>query len=73
MKTTGLVYVYWYVKHTLLFFACCSLAAEVFFWHFRLRGKQGGLRYITTHVGIPAELRGDTLSVQRVAELAIFF
>ena len=36
-----------------------------FFSHLRLLGKQGGRRYITTHVLIPAELRGGALSVQR--------
>ena len=33
------------------FSACCFPAAEAFFSHFRLRGKQGDLRYSTTHCG----------------------
>ena len=43
------------MKSALLFFgACCSPAAEGFSSHFRLWVQQGGLRYITAHVGIPA-------------------
>ena len=37
---------------------------RVSFSHFRLRGKQGGHRYITTHVWILAELRGGAPSIQ---------
>ena len=35
-----------------------------FFSHFGLRVQQGGPRYITMHVWIPAELRGGALSIQ---------
>ena len=54
------------LRNTCTFFslAWCSPAAEVFFSHFRLRGKQGGRRYITSHAWIPARLRGGVLNIQ---------
>ena len=53
---------------------CSSPAAEEIFSHdfFRLRGKQGGLRYITTHVGIPAEPPWRCSFTINVAELVLF-
>ena len=39
--------------------------AKIVFFHPRLRSNQGGLRYFTGHVGMPAELRDNALSIQR--------
>ena len=47
-----------------LVFGMLSSGGRGFFSHFRLRGKQGVRRYITTHVRILAELRGGALSIQ---------
>ena len=33
--------------------------AKIVFFHPRLRSNQGGLRYFTGHVGMPAELRDN--------------
>ena len=52
-------------KIFIAFFARCSPAAEGFLSYVRLRGNQGGRRYITTHAWIPAKLRGGALSIQR--------
>ena len=49
---------------TFLFWECCSPATEVFFSHFRPRGKHGGRGYVAMRVWILAELRSDALSVQ---------
>ena len=46
--------------------ACCSSAAKVFSRYFGCGASEGGdLRYISTHVGIPAEFCGGALSAQR--------
>ena len=45
-------------KNMHFFFHAVFKRPSVFFPHFRLRGKQWVPRYIMTHVGIPAELRG---------------
>ena len=52
-------------KYAFFLFGVLFNGGRVFFKQFRLRGKQGGLRYITTHIGIPAELRGGALNIQR--------
>lgn len=49
---------YIYVKYA-LFFGIVFSGGRVFFLRFRLRDKQVGRRYITTHVQIPAELHGS--------------
>ena len=49
----------------IVFSACCSPPAELFFSRFRLRGKQGVRRYITKRVCILAELRGVCLKYSK--------